>query len=102
MNQSDGGYYRWDWFQFRQYFFTMVFTDIQGSTRLWERFGGRFKGLLDIHHSLIRGIIKQHNGCESQIMRKCCQSVSAIILRVHASISITNKRPLFCIHCWID
>ena len=64
MNQSDGGYYRWDWFQFRQYFFTMVFTDIQGSTRLWERFGGRFKGLIDIHHSLIRGIIKQHNGCE--------------------------------------
>ena len=101
MNQSDGGYYRWDWFQFRQYFFTMVFTDIQGSTRLWERFGGRFKGLLDIHHSLIRGIIKQHNGCESQIMRKCCQSVSCHHI-ARACIHFNNEQTATILHSLLD
>ena len=43
---------------------TLVFTDIQGSTMLWERFKAAFKDLLDLHNSIIRDVIKQYDGYE--------------------------------------
>jgi len=43
---------------------TLVFTDIQGSTALWERYGNDFQGILDLHHEVIRASIAKHNGYE--------------------------------------
>ncbi len=43
---------------------TLVFTDIQGSTMLWERFRSDFKDLLDLHNAIIRNEIVIHEGYE--------------------------------------
>ena len=36
---------------------TLVFTDIQGSTALWERFGDGFRPILELHaiHMFVEG-----------------------------------------------
>ena len=44
---------------------TMVFTDIEGSTRLLERLGGeRYRALLDQHHVLVRDLVGRFGGYE--------------------------------------
>jgi len=43
---------------------TLVFTDIQGSTALWERYGDDFQSILDLHHEVIRASIAKHEGYE--------------------------------------
>ena len=43
---------------------TLVFTDIQGSTALWEHFGDDFKALLDLHNTLFRAAIAEFGGYE--------------------------------------
>jgi len=42
---------------------TFLFTDIEGSTTLWERFPERMPGALERHDSILRSIIESHNGC---------------------------------------
>src|ERR1700704_6939303 len=41
---------------------TFLFTDIEGSTTLWERFPERMRGVLARHDSLLRAVIEGHNG----------------------------------------
>ena len=41
-----------------------LFTDIEGSTALWERYGERFRETLDLHHAIIRETLGQHGGRE--------------------------------------
>src|SRR2546422_1618808 len=41
---------------------TFLFTDIEGSTTLWERFPERMRGALARHDSIVRGVIEAHNG----------------------------------------
>ncbi|MHA3770682.1 ATP-binding protein [Verrucomicrobiota bacterium sgz303538] len=41
-----------------------LFTDIEGSTSLWERYGESFREALDLHHSTIRAVIREHGGQE--------------------------------------
>jgi predicted ATPase/class 3 adenylate cyclase/Flp pilus assembly protein TadD len=43
---------------------TLVFTDIQGSTALWEYFAGGFKALLNQHNALFRAAILEFGGYE--------------------------------------
>lgn len=43
---------------------TLLFTDLEGSTRLVERFGARFGGLLADHFSLLRRAVAAHHGQE--------------------------------------
>ena len=43
---------------------TIVFTDIQGSTALWERLGDKFAPILKLHHDTIRTQIVTHGGYE--------------------------------------
>jgi predicted ATPase/class 3 adenylate cyclase/Tfp pilus assembly protein PilF len=43
---------------------TLVFSDIQGSTVLWEHLGADFKALLDQHNSLFRAAIDEFGGYE--------------------------------------
>ena len=42
---------------------TFLFTDIEGSTTLWERFPERMPGALERHDSILRTIIESSNGC---------------------------------------
>ncbi len=43
---------------------TFVFTDIEGSTRLFRRIGDRYTALLDRHNELVRRAIAAHRGVE--------------------------------------
>lgn len=43
---------------------TLVFTDIQDSTAMWEQLGDGFRPLLDRHNELIRACIAQFDGYE--------------------------------------
>ncbi len=43
---------------------TFVFTDIEGSTRLFHQLGGRYVELLDRHNELLRLAWNRHNGYE--------------------------------------
>ena len=54
--------YRWEWWRLRRYVVSLVFTDIQGSTRLWERFGPKFKEIIDMHHRILRACLRRHHG----------------------------------------
>lgn len=43
---------------------TLLFTDIEGSTRLLQRLGGRYPAVLARHHALIRAAVASHGGIE--------------------------------------
>ena len=43
---------------------TLVFTDIEGSTALWEHLGADFQPALDLHDALLRSAIADHDGYE--------------------------------------
>ena len=43
---------------------TLLFSDIEGSTRLLERLGERYDDVLDEHRRIVRGAIAAHGGCE--------------------------------------
>jgi class 3 adenylate cyclase len=44
--------------------FTFLFTDIEGSTAILQRLGGRYEQVLADHHRLIRGSLAGHDGRE--------------------------------------
>ena len=73
--------YRWDWFRFRQYYLSLVFTDIQGSTRLWERFGPKFKAVIDMHHRVLRNVLKRHHGYEASVHGRACSCLACATTR---------------------
>jgi class 3 adenylate cyclase len=41
---------------------TIVFTDIEGSTRLWEQFPDAMHGAMARHDALLRQAVEAHNG----------------------------------------
>ncbi len=41
-----------------------LFTDVEGSTSLWERYGEEFREALDLHHATIREVIREYGGQE--------------------------------------
>ena len=43
---------------------TLIFTDIQGSTMLWDTIGDEFLLALELHNLLVRQCLHQHNGYE--------------------------------------
>jgi len=43
---------------------TLMFTDIQDSTALWERMGDRFRPVPDQHNQFIRALVQRWQGCE--------------------------------------
>ena len=43
---------------------TFLFTDIEGSTRLLERLGSEYEGVLSHHRRLIRAAVAAHDGIE--------------------------------------
>lgn len=43
---------------------TFLFTDIEGSTALWERTGSAFRSALSLHHALLRSEFRRNGGVE--------------------------------------
>ena len=43
---------------------TFLFTDIEGSTKLLNRFGDRYHDILAEHNLILRGVFAQHDGYE--------------------------------------
>ena len=43
---------------------TFLFTDIEGSTRLVQALGGRYRSVLETHHAILRRAIGGHGGTE--------------------------------------
>eukprot|EP01002_Notosolenus_urceolatus_P013103 NODE_437_length_2087_cov_12.432777_g301_i1.p2 GENE.NODE_437_length_2087_cov_12.432777_g301_i1~~NODE_437_length_2087_cov_12.432777_g301_i1.p2 ORF type:complete len:207 (+),score=48.32 NODE_437_length_2087_cov_12.432777_g301_i1:408-1028(+) len=43
---------------------TLIFTDIQGSTRLWEKLKDTMSEVLEIHHGIMRSVIAKYDGFE--------------------------------------
>src|ERR671933_2322681 len=43
---------------------TLLFTDIEGSTRLLQRLGERYAEVLDAHHRALRAAVAAHGGLE--------------------------------------
>jgi predicted ATPase/class 3 adenylate cyclase/DNA-binding SARP family transcriptional activator len=43
---------------------TVLMTDIEGSTALWEKAGDAFRSALSTHHALLRGEFRRHGGQE--------------------------------------
>ena len=43
---------------------TILFTDIEGSTRLLQQLGEGYQQILDIHHQILRDAIVSHDGFE--------------------------------------
>src|SRR6266403_953089 len=41
---------------------TFLFTDIEGSTTLWERFPERMRGALARHDSILHAVIEEYGG----------------------------------------
>ena len=41
---------------------TFLFTDLEGSTRLWQEFPDTMQSALARHDELVRGAIEQHRG----------------------------------------
>src|SRR5437867_4810304 len=52
-----------------------LFTDIEGSTTLWERFPERMRGALARHDSILRGVIEEHGGHVFKTVGDCFCSV---------------------------
>src|SRR5256885_5918017 len=46
---------------------TLLFTDIEGSTRLLQELGDRYAELLDEHHRLVREAVSAHDGFEVDV-----------------------------------
>ncbi|MGZ3460986.1 MAG: ATP-binding protein, partial [Archangium sp.] len=42
----------------------LVFTDVQGSTRLWERCSAGMRAALDVHDEVLRSLLEAHGGYE--------------------------------------
>lgn len=43
---------------------TLVFTDVQGSTRLWERCDAAMREALEVHDRVLRSLLAEHDGYE--------------------------------------
>ena len=41
-----------------------MFTDVEGSTALWEQHGSGFKAVLNVHDDTMRAAILRHRGYE--------------------------------------
>jgi class 3 adenylate cyclase len=54
---------------------TMLFTDVEGSTGAWERFGGVYGAVIDAHYRVLRESIREHDGAPVRTEGDSCFAV---------------------------
>jgi predicted ATPase/class 3 adenylate cyclase len=79
---------------------TLLFTDIEGSTRLLQRLGSRYADLLASHHRLVRAAIEAHAGVE---VRTDGDSFFAVFRTPAAAVSAAaDVQRALAAHAWPD
>ena len=73
---------------------TFLFTDIEGSTALFERVGEIFTQSLELHHGILRREVEAHDG---RIIRNTGDGVIACFDKVHSAIfsAVAAQRALW-------
>jgi predicted ATPase/class 3 adenylate cyclase len=67
---------------------TFLFTDVEGSTRLWQRHPEAMKGALARHHALVQGAIEANGGYVFQIVGDAfCASFHTVSAGVAAAVA---------------
>ena len=73
---------------------TFLFTDIQGSTRLWERDTKRMQLALARHDQILKGVIEGHGGYVFKMVGDaCCAAFSSAPSALEAALSA--QRAIF-------
>ena len=71
---------------------TFLFTDIEGSTRLVQELGERFRPVLDMHHSILRRAILAHHGVEVSTEGDAFFAVfPSAVQAVHGAIDVQRE-----------
>jgi len=68
---------------------TLVFTDIEGSTRLLRQLGPRYAEALSVHNEILRGAVLAHDGLPIRsegdalfcVFKSPAQAVAAVLIR---------------------
>ena len=56
---------------------TLVFTDVQGSTLLWDLYPDGMHQALQVHNQVLRTVLKERGGYEVRTRRRClCPRIS--------------------------
>jgi len=76
---------------------TIIFTDIQGSTDLWEKLGNKFKPVLEDHNNILRKACSEYNGIEVRFegdsyMLAFTKPRDAISFAVKAQYDLSNHK----------
>jgi class 3 adenylate cyclase len=74
---------------------TFLFTDIEGSTRLWKEHADAMRPALARHDELLRGVIESHNG---HVVKSTGDGVHAAFAAADAGVAaaIAGQRALSC------
>ncbi len=58
---------------------TFFFTDIQGSTAMWERDAKRMQRVLARHDEILKGVVESHGGFVFKMMGDACCAAFASV-----------------------
>lgn len=72
---------------------TFLFTDIEGSTQLWERHPGAMKAALARHDELLRRAIESHHGYVVKTTGDGCHAVFASAADAVAAVIDAQRTP---------
>ena len=78
----------------------LLFTDIEGSTSRWEKYGARFGAALHEHNQIMRDAIAQHNGYEVKtigdaFMAAFSDALDAVLCAAQAQRDFANANDNF-------
>ena len=65
---------------------TFLFTDIEGSTKLWERDAEAMQEALARHDDILHGVIKEHDGYVFKTVDAFCCAFSTATNALEASL----------------
>jgi len=74
---------------------TLMFTDIEGHTKMWEQMGDDFMPILEEHNNILRDATANHNGYEVKtegdaFMLAFAKASGAVQCAVEAQIALVN------------
>ncbi|MBC8231535.1 tetratricopeptide repeat protein [bacterium] len=74
---------------------TLMFTDIEGHTKMWEQIGDDFMPILEEHNTILRSAAEKHNGYEvktegDSFMLAFTKASDAVLCAVEAQIALAD------------
>ncbi len=74
--------------------FTFLFTDIEGSTKLWERNAAKMQAALARHDEILKGTVEEHGGHVFKMVGDACYAAFADAFRAFEA-ALAGQRVLF-------